>query len=182
MDELPSNILLMRILESMKSTPHSSLSQPLRATQTLPHPSQPPGKHEPIDGPPLTQAPPPPSLHAVSPSHSYIVSPSSMSELGVSSGGRLVSFAGGGTGISSYGGSMHSGSSLTGRGGGGGYGGSLRREGSNAQVRTNAAISNVSSLRNLSLNISTSPAVPSSQSVLTTTGSQQRQVLYSPCI
>ncbi|XP_063609868.1 E3 ubiquitin-protein ligase SH3RF1-like isoform X2 [Penaeus indicus] len=103
-DELPPNILLMRILESMRS---ATLKEPAKAPHAGPTHGQPPGRADPFDGPPLTQAPPPPSLqHYNSSSSAPFSGPfHAASEALPSSGGRLVGFTGGGTGAGeSYGG------------------------------------------------------------------------------
>ncbi|XP_037782707.1 E3 ubiquitin-protein ligase SH3RF1-like [Penaeus monodon] len=103
-DELPPNILLMRILESMRS---ATLKEPAKVSHTGPTHGQPPGRADPFDGPPLTQAPPPPSLqHYNSSSSTPFSGPfHTASEALPSSGGRLVGFTGGGTGAGeSYGG------------------------------------------------------------------------------
>lgn len=175
-DDLPPNILLMRILESMKSAPRPALSHPGKPSHTVPHLSQPSGRPELIDGPPLTQAPPPPSLQSFS-STSHIGSFSTTNEVTLSSGGHMVGFAGGGSGVlgGSYGGSVISGNNM---GGGGGYGGSLGREGGTSQVGMNAAVSGVSSLGNLSLSISTSSTAPAKQPTLLPSVAQQRQVSF----
>ncbi|ROT82025.1 putative SH3 domain-containing RING finger protein 3 isoform X2 [Penaeus vannamei] len=103
-DELPPNILLMRILESMRS---ATLKEPAKAPHAGPTHGQPPGRADPFDGPPLTQAPPPPSLqHYNSSSSTPFSGPfHTASEALPSSGGRLVGFTGGGTGTGeTYGG------------------------------------------------------------------------------
>ncbi|XP_047470548.1 E3 ubiquitin-protein ligase SH3RF3-like isoform X4 [Penaeus chinensis] len=103
-EELPPNILLMRILESMRS---ATLKDSAKVSHAGPTHGQPPGRADPFDGPPLTQAPPPPSLqHYNSSSSTPFSGPfHTASEALPSSGGRLVGFTGGGTGAGeSYGG------------------------------------------------------------------------------
>ncbi|XP_045124535.1 E3 ubiquitin-protein ligase SH3RF1-like isoform X12 [Portunus trituberculatus] len=161
-DELPPNILLMRILESMKSAPRPALSQPIKPSQTVPHPSQPPGRSDPHDGPPLTQAPPPPTIQSFQTSIAYTGTDSTH---GFTGGG-----GGGGGGHSGpFGGSALSGTTL------GGYSGSLGREGSIGHGGFNAGIT---SLGNLSINLT--PSTQSSQHSplpLTT----HRQTSLQPC-
>lgn len=179
-DDLPPNILLMRILESMKSAPRSALSYPLKPTQTVTHSNQPSGRPELIDGPPLTQAPPPPSLQGFS-STSRIGPLYTTNEVTLPSGGHLVGFAGGGPGVlgGSCGVSVKSG---RGMGGEGGYGGSLGREGSTGRVGMNAALSGVSSLGNLSLGLSASSAAPVNQPTVLSSVAQQKQTsALQPC-
>ncbi|XP_069159099.1 E3 ubiquitin-protein ligase SH3RF3 isoform X2 [Procambarus clarkii] len=175
-DELPPNILLMRILESMKSVPRPAVSQPLKPSQTIPHPSQPPGRPESLDGPPLTQAPPPPSHHG---SNSYSGSSSTTSEAALSSAGYLVGIGGGGTG--GLGGSCGgNGVGSNNLGGGRGYGESLGRETNSIQGSTSSAVSGVSSFGNLNISISTSS--PTSQPTLLPNVVQQRQIsTLQPC-
>lgn len=133
-DELPPNILLVRILESMKSAPRASLiNQCVKPSSLLvPHLSQPLGRSDPVEGPPLTQAPPPPpSLQ------NFSVTTTSASYTGLSSnldkpifsGGRTAGLPGGdGEGVGNLYGSNTIGSS------GGGYGGgTLGREGNSNQ-------------------------------------------------
>ncbi|XP_071520371.1 uncharacterized protein [Panulirus ornatus] len=170
----------MRILESMKSAPRSALSYPLKPTQTVTHSNQPSGRPELIDGPPLTQAPPPPSLQGFS-STSRIGPLYTTNEVTLSSGGHLVGFAGGGPGVlgGSCGVSVKSGSGM---GGEGGYGGSLGREGSTGRVGMNAALSGVSSLGNLSLGLSASSAAPVNQPTVLSSVAQQKQTsALQPC-
>nr|XP_053644488.1 E3 ubiquitin-protein ligase SH3RF1-like isoform X1 [Cherax quadricarinatus] len=178
-DELPPNILLMRILESMKSAPRCALNQPLKPSQTVPHPSQPPGRPESQDGAPLNEAPPPPSLHGFS-STSYTGS-SSTSEVPPSSGGHLAGIAGGGT-RSTGGSSEGNGVNCNSLGRGGGYGRSLGREGSTTEIGTSSSMSGVSSLGIINMNITTSSASPASQTVLLPIVAQQRQgSTLQPC-
>ncbi|KAK8404309.1 hypothetical protein O3P69_007549 [Scylla paramamosain] len=158
-DELPPNILLMRILESMKSAPRPALSQPIKPSQTVPHPSQPPGRSDPHDGPPLTQAPPPPTIQSFQTSIAYTGTDSTHGFTGGGGGGHSGPF----------GGSALSGTTL------GGYSGSLGREGSIGHGGFNAG---VTSLGNLSINLT--PSTQSSQHSplpLTT----HRQTSLQPC-
>lgn len=158
-DELPPNILLMRILESMKSAPRPALCQPIKPCQTVPHPSQPPGRPDPIDGPPQTQAPLPPTVQAFPTSVSYSGSDST------------YNFTGGGGHGGPFRGNALSGTALD------GYTGSMGREGSVGHVGFNATVSGVSSLGNLSINLTpttqtTQPSQPSALPLIT----HQRQV------
>ncbi|XP_042223013.1 E3 ubiquitin-protein ligase SH3RF3-like [Homarus americanus] len=157
-DELPPNILLMRILESMKNAPRSAISQSMKPSQTIPHPSQPPGRPKIKDGPPLTQAPPPPSLHRFS-STMYIGSPSTTSEVTLPPGEHLAGFAGGGSG-GSYGRGLISSNNL---------GGSANQDG------LNATVSAVNSQSNSNLNISSSSAV------LVSVAQQKQTSTHQPC-
>lgn len=164
-DELPPNILLMRILESMKSAPRPALCQPIKPCQTVPHPSQPPGRPDPIDGPPQTQAPLPPSVQTFPTSVSYSGSDST------------YNFTGGGGGGGGHGGPFRgntlSGTALD------GYSGSIGREGSIGHVGFNATVSGVSSLGNLSINLTptTQTTQPSALPLMT----HQRQTTLQPC-
>lgn len=159
-DELPPNILLMRILESMKSAPRPALSQPTKPCQIVPHPSQPPGRPDPIDGPPLTQAPLPPTVQSYSTSVSY------------SGTDSTHSFTGGGGGhVGHFRGNTLSGTTLD------GYSGSLSREGGIGHGGFNATVSGVSSLGNLSIHLTpstqtTQPSQPTALPLMT----HQRQV------
>lgn len=162
-EELPPNILLMRILESMKSAPRSVLSQPVKLCQTVPHPSQPPGRPEPVDGPPLTQAPPPPTIQSFQSSVSYSGSDSTHGFTGGGGGG------GGHSGL--FGGNALSGTTL------GGYSGSLGREGSVGHGGFNATVSGVTSMGNLSINLT--PSTQSTQHTPHPLTTHQRQVCTS---
>lgn len=160
MDELPPNILLMRILESMKSGPRPALNQPIKPCQTVPHPSQPPGRPD-HDGPPLTQAPLPPTVQTFTTSVAYVGSDSTHGFTGGGGGGHIGPFRGnilGSTGLD-------------------GYSGSLGREGGIGHGGFNATVSGVSSLGNLSINLTpstqtTQPSQPSALPLMT----HQRQV------
>lgn len=165
-DELPPNILLIRILESMKSAPRPALCQPVKPCQTVPHPSQPPGRPDPIDGPPLTQAPLPPSVQSFPASISYSGSDSTYNFTG---GG-----GGGGSHSGPFRGNALSGTTLD------GYSTSVGREGGIGHGGFNATVSGVSSLGNLSINLTptsqtTQPSQPSALPLMT----HQRQVLES---
>ncbi|KAG0695886.1 E3 ubiquitin-protein ligase SH3RF1 [Chionoecetes opilio] len=157
-DELPPNILLMRILESMKSAPRPSLTQPFKPCQTVPHPGQPPGRPDPGDGPPLTQAPAPPTSK---PFHSSVLYTGSDSTHGHTGGG-------GGCHGGTFGGNSVSSTTL------GGFGGSLGRE--SVGHGFNATVSGITSLGNLSINLT-----PSSQHTPLPVTTHQRQSSHHPC-
>ncbi|XP_066983449.1 E3 ubiquitin-protein ligase SH3RF3 isoform X8 [Macrobrachium rosenbergii] len=178
-DELPPNILLMRILESMKSAPRATLNQSVKPSHILPHPSQPPGRPDPVvEGPPLTQAPPPPTLQSYSVANTTTSSASSTGlsaslETSLFSSSRLTGLAGGGEGEGHgnvYGGNINIGTS--------GVTGTLGREGNGSQGVT---LSSGPSHLGLGLTSSSSSASTVHPPTSLLTGNQHRQTTPQPC-
>ncbi|KAK7077034.1 E3 ubiquitin-protein ligase sh3rf3 [Halocaridina rubra] len=165
-DELPPNILLMRILESMKSIPRASFNQSAKPSQVLPHPSQPPGRLDPLEGPPLTQAPPPPTLQNFPVSTSANTTSSAGSSLSIDTSTytgvrlpRLSSLSVSGNGGESLG-SLYSGS-ITSSSLGYGGGGTLGREGNANQSGQGGGVLSGLSHINLGLSLSSSSSTSS---------------------
>ncbi|XP_068211184.1 E3 ubiquitin-protein ligase SH3RF3 isoform X2 [Palaemon carinicauda] len=178
-DGLPPNILLMRILESMKSAPRAALNQSAKPSHILPHPSQPPGRPDPIiEGPPLTQAPPPPILQSYSVANTTTSSasstgPSASLETNLFSSTRLTGLAGGGDGEgvgSLYGGNINIGTS--------GVTGTLGREGNGSQ---GVGVSSGPSHLGLGLITSSSLASTTHPPTSLLSGNQHRQTTPQPC-
>ncbi|XP_042892569.1 E3 ubiquitin-protein ligase SH3RF1-like isoform X4 [Penaeus japonicus] len=170
-DELPPNILLMRILESMRS---ATLKEPAKASHTGPTHSHPPGRADPFDGPPLTQAPPPPSLqHYNSSSSTPFTGPfHTPPEALPSSGGRMVGFTGGGTGT----GESYGGNSVV----SGGYGGLVGGNPGGLGLSSCPPLQGHSN--SSTLGISTSAASPATQSSsLPTMGHHRLPSTLQPC-
>ncbi|KAK4312210.1 hypothetical protein Pmani_016334 [Petrolisthes manimaculis] len=183
LSELPPNILLMRILESMKTAPPRTNTTTTTTTihNQLPWPPslQPLGRLNPhvMDGPPLTQAPPPPLLSSSSSSYPRPYTYFTTSDRGGGVGvGRGVPYGSDSLG-SSY--------------GGGGGGGSLGRGGGGQDVSVSGGVSISSSSVSGSgsgssgFSMTSSPSSQSQQQqqhiTPTPTISHHRQTSLQPC-